>query len=93
MYRGDNTAFNDGVFLTIELENPANIVISKAEFRCGKVLKIFENPLFPIGVNFDEKESKLLDVNAVGYLAVYDENGRKRTVKGHVSFQTKGEVV
>lgn len=93
MYRGDNSAFAGAEYIRIELENNANVTISKAEFRSGKVLKTFENPLFPLIVNFDEEESMLLDNNAIGYLAVYDELGRKRTVKGYISFKTKGKVV
>ncbi len=93
VYRGDNTGAFDQTFLTINLNNPSNKVISKAEFRCGTVLKTFNNPQFPLKINLNEEETEKLTYQNYGYLCVYDEQGRKKTVKGHISFSANGKVV
>lgn len=93
IYRGDNTEAFGSKFLLIDIENPNALVISKAEFRCGDVLKEFLNPIFPIEVSLNEKETETLQRTNYGYLAVYDEKGRKKTLEGSVSFNAKGKVV
>ena len=90
--KDDTNAFNQN-FLTIELENPTFLKIAKAEFRCGKILKEFENPVFPLHVDFSAKETDLLSYTNACYLAVYDEFGRKRTCEGHIVFSAKKGVV
>lgn len=90
IYKGDNTAAFDSTFLTIHINNPDNLVISKADFRCGKILKSFENPTFPLEVNLTEEDTRQLTIQNNCYLAVYDEQGRKRTCEGTITFSAKG---
>lgn len=93
IYRGDDTDFNDEVFLTIRLRNPKGIKLSKAIFRSGQVHKTFINPEFPLKVSLNSEETMLLDAKAIGRLAVFDEKGRKRTLKKSIIFETEGKVV
>lgn len=93
IYRGDDTGAFDGKFLQINLNNLSEKVITKAEFRCGAIFKVFENPLFPIDINLTSEETlKLQDENSA-FLAIYDEQGRKKTIMSDIVFKTKGRVV
>lgn len=93
IYKKDDTNAFDQKFLRIELENPSNLKILKAEFRCGKILKIFTDPKFPLDVDLTNEETDQLSYSNTCYLAVYDEFGRKRTCEGSFSFPAKGAVV
>ena len=88
LYRGDDTNAFGAEFITIELED-APEGISKAEFRCGTILKIFENPTFPLSVALNSSESMQLRQQNECYLAIYDSEGRKRTCEGSVCFETQ----
>ena len=93
LYRGDDTNAFDAKFLEIDLENVEGLTISKAEFRCGSILKTFENPLFPISISLTSEETAKLGMNNACYLAIYDELGRKHTCKGVLTFTSKLKVV
>lgn len=93
LYRGDDTDAFNGKFITIELENAENLIISKAEFKCGTILKTFENPLFPLQVSLSAEETAQLNYTNNCYLALYDEEGRKRTCAGTITITSKREVV
>ena len=93
LYRGDDTNAFGNRFLEINLENAVGLTISKAEFKCGQILKTFENPVFPIEIALSGDETSKLNQNNACYLAIYDEFGRKRTCSGHLIFSTKREVV
>lgn len=93
LYRGDDTNAFNNKFITIELENAEGLIISKAEFKCGAILKTFENPVFPIDISLTSQETLKLSQDNVCYLAIYDEQGRKRTCSGYLTFSTKREVV
>jgi hypothetical protein len=93
IYKGDNTEAFDNKFLTIDVENINNLTISKAEFRCGKIIKTFKNPTFPIDINLTEIETKMLQTSNNCYLAIYDEKGRKKTCEGTIRIDAKNEVV
>lgn len=92
-YRKDDTNAFFQKFIEIELENQTGLEISKAIFRCGRVTKTFENPIFPLPIDLSSDETALLDASNTCYLAVFDEQGRKRTCEGSLSFPTKGQVV
>ena len=55
-YKGDNTGAFGNNFIIIELDNPLEYIIKKAEFVCGCIRKTFINPVFPLIVNFDEND-------------------------------------
>ena len=93
LYRGDDTDAFNRKFLTLELENAEGLKISKAEFRCGAIFKVFENPIFPLAVCLNRHETEQLCCNNKGYLALYDELGRKVTLDNYVLIETKSKVV
>ncbi|MBQ2391421.1 MAG: hypothetical protein II306_06590 [Clostridia bacterium] len=84
--RGENTASFYRNFLTIDLQNPDNIAISKAEFSTGNIKNEYPNPVFPINVNFDEKQTALLNDKNFGFLTLYDNQNRRFRCKGYCVF-------
>ena len=76
--RGDNTAAFGGTFLTISLNNTTGLAISRAEFACGAIRLSFENPVFPLTINLTEEQTSQLCCKNDCFLAVWDEEGRKR---------------
>lgn len=93
LYRGDDTnAFNQK-FLRIEIINKKGAKIKKAEFRCGEILKIYENPDSFIDVVLTAEETKKLKFTETCHLACYDELDRKWTCDEYYTIQTKGAVV
>lgn len=96
IYKGDDTAaFNNAVFIFIELDNPNGYTISKAIFVCGCIKKPYNNPTFPLKINFTSQETKQLKIGNqnVCYLVVYDEQGRQRTCQGTLTFSAKSGVI
>lgn len=93
MFQGDNTQAFGGNFVRVtfsyhapdgeELPLPP---ISKAEVRVGCMVKTYENPTNPLVVNFTEEESANLSSYNTMYLALYDQNGRKKTACGKLVF-------
>lgn len=93
IFKGDDTNAFGGIFISINLKNPNNKIITKAEFRCGIIYKVFENPIFPLHINLDATETTKLNDENIGYLAIYDEYGKKKTLAGNVIFKAKRRVV
>lgn len=93
LYKGDDTNAFDAKFLTIELENAQGLQISKAVFKCGTILKEFENPTFPLSIDLCCEETLRLNCSNTCYLAIYDDKGRKRTCSGSLCLIAKNEVV
>lgn len=93
IFKGDNSAAFGRNFITIHLNNPYEFEVTKAIFKCGCIVKEFENPIFPLRISFDEEETKQFNFNNVCYLAVFDSMGRKRTCKGKLNFTAQGQVV
>lgn len=102
IFCNDDTGAFGQTLLTIDLYNPSNFKISKAEFRCGKVLKVFSQPVFPLKINLTAEEtSQLSHINTTiqpvlsnpCYLAVYDEEGRKKTLDGSITLGVRKCVV
>lgn len=93
--QGDNTQAFGGNFVRINAvykDSQGNILplppMTKAEIRCGCLVKIIENPTFPLDINFTEEETNKMGVNNKLFLAVWDENGKKKTPKGFLEFHT-----
>lgn len=93
IYRGDDTDAFDQEFMTISATVPDGWVIKKAEWRAGNVLKVFNDPVFPLSVVLNKAETKQLQNVNVCYLAVYDAQGRKQTCTGSLKFMSQAEVV
>lgn len=93
-YKGDNSAAFNNHFLEIKLEkNEDEPMPSKVEFVVGSIIKPYDNPDFPIFVDFDEKEStKLCHINR-GYLRAYDDKGQRMTCQGEIKFRYEDGVV
>ena len=93
IHKGDDTNAFDTKFISVVLENSDLLDISKAEFRCGTVLKTFEDPIFPLDIDLTSEETSKLDYQNVCYLAIYDRQGRKKTCEGYLTFTAKGRAV
>lgn len=95
VFKGDDTGSFGNNFITINLDNPQGYVISKAIFVCGCIQKPFNNPTFPLRVNFDSQETQKLRLGNqnVCYLVVYDSEGRQQTCQGTLTFGTKDGVI
>lgn len=93
LYRGDDTNAFGKEFLTIELENEKEFIVTKAEFQCGTLLRVLENPVFPIQIALDRAETKQLRNENLCYLRVYDENGLRETCEGTLVIETQKEVI
>lgn len=93
IFKGDNTGAFGNSFITINLNNPLGYPISKAIFVCGCFQKIFENPVFPLVINFTSEETKKLNISNVCYLVVFDSLGRQKTCKGTLIFKAQNGVL
>lgn len=93
--QGDNTQAFDGNFVRINAvykDKDGNIrpmpTLKRAEIRVGCIVKVYENPTFPLDVNFNEEESNKLSIKNKMTLAVWDINDRKKTASGVLEFST-----
>lgn len=92
--KGDDTdAFGFG-FLTINLKDADQYVITKAEVRIGVIKKVFENPVFPLRISLDKTETEQLnEYNNKCFMAIYDTENRKYTCEGTLNFKASPKVV
>lgn len=92
--KGDNSEAFYQHFLQIDLEKedfeqtPAKVV-----FVTGCIEKTFENPEFPIYVDFTESETQKLNTVNVGSLVAYDNLGRQLTCEGSITFSVRNGVI
>ena len=93
--KGDDTNAFDFGFLTINLNNPDEYTISKAEIRIGALTKTVENPEFPLEISLNKEETMMLSSCGGNecYMAIYDEQGRKYTCEGSLTFNASPKVV
>lgn len=91
IYQGDNTAAFGGSFLTINVSTESEVmpIITKAELKIGSICKTFENPTFPLKVNLTEEETLKLQAINTAYLAVWDNENRKKTCQEKITFKTE----
>lgn len=93
IFKGDDTGAFGNNFITINLENPLNYPVSKAVFVCNCITKSFEEPEFPLIINFDSSETSRLRAANTCYLVVFDTQGRQKTCKGTLTFKTQDGVM
>jgi len=93
LYKGDDTNAFGSKFITIELATTITATITKATFQCGSLIKEFENPVFPLEVELTAAETATLSQFNNCYLAVWDEDEKKRTCEGRLTFNTNEQVV
>lgn len=91
--KGDNTGAFGNVLLRAYLNNPMGYVIPKAVFQCGQIQKTFENPTFPLDINFSGAETKTLNYQNECSMALWDEYGRKYTAHGNFTLYAENERV
>lgn len=93
IFKGDDTSAFGGTFITINLINPLGYQISKAIFVCGCIKKTYENPVFPLTINFSSEETKQLRPNNVCQLVVFDQYGKQKTCTGKIIFSAQNGVI
>lgn len=93
IYRGDDTRAFGGKPIKVKLLNADGKTITKAEFRCGDILQTFKNPEFPLQIWLSSEDTAKLRPANICYLAIYDENGYKKTCKGQFVFNSLPGVV
>ena len=93
IFRGDDTSAFNNNFITINLENPQELIISKAIFVCGCVQKTFERPVFPLVINFSSDETIKFKPSNVCHLVVFDNEGKQKTCTGTLTFSTQSGVI
>lgn len=93
LYRGDDTGAFGSSFITINLATAVGGTISKAVFQCGTLKKVFDDPIFPLSIELTASETKTLKADNLCYLAVWDENNKKRTCEGSLQFSSQSGVV
>lgn len=91
--KGDDTDAFDFSWLTVNLDNPEGFKITKAEIRIGTLLRVFNNPVFPLEISLNRNDTSKLRENNMCYMAIYDTKGRKYTCKGNLCFKTEPRVV
>ena len=97
VFKDDDPGAFGNNFITINLNNPMAYVVSKVEFivNGGGCIppKFYENPVFPLRINFTREEtSKFLGVN-VCRLRAYDENGLRKTCNNSLTFYAQNGVI
>lgn len=95
-YKGDHTGAFGNQFITIELNNPNNYVISKAQFVVNggcPYIEPISNPVFPLKVNLNSEQTEKLRATNVGNLVVWDDQGRPKQCDGSLTFDFKNGVI
>lgn len=93
IFKTDDTAAFGNNFITINLDNPQGYEITKAVFVCNCLTKTFENPVFPLVINFSSEETAQLRSSNTCYLVAYDSEGRQKTCQGTLTFNAKNGVI
>lgn len=97
IFKTDNTGAFGNNFITININNPLEYVISKAEFVVNggmPKIKPFLNPVFPLVVNFtSEQTAQLKSGPNTGKLIVWDAQGRQLTCRGTLTFGVENGAI
>lgn len=99
IYQGDDLRAFGGTPIILEVENETGFPIKTLVFKSGNVIRTFEDlpefslPSFEIIIYLTEDETRILNKSQECYVACYDENGYKQTVKGEYKLETHEEVV
>lgn len=79
--------------IVININNPDEFVITRAEFQCGCYYKDIPNPVFPYELKPTREDTAKFSATNVCYLRVYDSNGLRKTCKGSMTILAQNEVV
>lgn len=96
-YRGDDWNSFGATAIEIYAQFPDDTWaerVSLAEVKIGNLpVMSFESPVFPLKINLSSEQTALLKDTNECYMAVYDENGLKRTCEGQMTIPTRRRVV
>lgn len=67
--------------------------VEKAVISCGGVIKVIEEPVFPLTISFTEEETNKMGCCNTANMAVWILGEGKRTCEGGIIIQLKGKVV
>lgn len=94
IYKGDDTSAFGNNFIRVKAKIPEGFIITKAKIRIGNLpIVTVMNPTFPLIINLTAAQTRQLSTQNECYMAVYDEQNRKRTCTGVLKFIAKDEVV
>lgn len=79
--------------ITVNLRNPHNYVITRAEFQCGHFYRDIKNPVFPLVFKPTREDTAKFSAVNPCTLRVYDENGLRVTAKGQMVINAKNEGI
>lgn len=91
--KGDDSDAFDFGFIEIYLENAEQYTISKAVVKFGTVVKVYENPIYPLRPVLNHEETAILNEckNEIA-MTVYDAQGRRFTPEQVYEFGTKPQL-
>lgn len=93
LHQGDNTAAFGNNFITIFMDNPASVPISRVDFVVGCIRKTYRDPKFPLYINFNSKETAKLNYINTGHLVAYDKYDRPLECEGSLTFYVINGVI
>lgn len=79
--------------ITVNLSNPGNYTITRAEFQCGCFYRNIENPVFPLEFKPTREDTAKFGSVNVCYLRIYDSNGLRQTCRGSMTIPALNEVI
>ena len=94
IWKNDDTGAFGNNLLTVKANIPSGYTVSLAKIKIGNLpVMSFPNPVFPLSINLTPAQTRQLQQQNTVYMSVYDDEGRKATCRGSVSFVAKDEVV
>ena len=92
VYKSDDMGAFGGK-ITVNINNPNNYEITRAEFQCGCYYQEVKNPIFPLIFKPTREDTKKFSSNNICYLRVYDANGLRMTCRGSMNIPAQNEVI
>ena len=97
IYRGDDSNSFGSTLWEVYAEFPDDTWaprVSRCEIKLGPLpVMVFDSPTFPLTINLTSAQTSLLKDTNECYMAVYDENGLKRTCEGQMTLNSRRRVV
>lgn len=95
IFKGDDTGAFGNNFITINLNNPNQYVIKKAQVYVNSCpfREPIINPDFPLVVNFTSQETERLRPTNVMNLVAYDSENRPKQCNGSLTFNCQNGVI
>ena len=93
-YRGDDFDAFDQEWAQIIVDVPEEWDIARAEFKVGNLpVMTFNEPDFPLDISLSAAQTANLKDVSTCYIALFDRRGRKQTLNGSWTFETRESVV